>query len=326
MAKTLHSLKEFIIFAPKKLRAMAKYLLARYIWEVSTIYRARRITLKELNEKWRDSPYYDGKDIPRRTFDYHRKEVEMLFQVNIVCDKHDNTYRIEDDSAFLGGEVRRWLLNNFSMTNAIREARDLEECISIEPIPSAEHYLSVVLQALREHKVLNMTYLSFERDTPTSHELMPYAVKLFHLRWYVIGKITSREGILIFSMDRIQSLTITEQKYKYPKSFNVHDYYRNSFGIIIESGVECERVRLKVMNNQAKYFRSLPLHPSQKEVETTPDYAVFEYHLKPTYDFEQEILSHREDVEVLEPLSLRNNIKESIRKMADLYNREKIKK
>lgn len=301
---------------------MARYLLARYIWEVSTIYRARRITLKELNEKWRDSPYYDGKDIPRRTFDYHRKEVEMLFQVNIVCDKHDNTYRIEDDSAFRNGEVRRWLLNNFSMTNAIREAKDLEECISIESIPSAEPYLSTVLQALREHKVLNMSYQSFERDTPTIHELMPYAVKLFHLRWYVIGKTMNREGILIFSMDRIQSLTVTEQKYKYPKSFNVHDYYRDSFGIIIENGVESERVRLKVMNNQAKYFRSLPLHSSQKEIETKPDYSVFEYRLKPTYDFEQEILSHKEDVEVLEPLTLRNNIKESVRKMAELYKHE----
>ena len=299
---------------------MAKYLLARYIWEVSTIYRARRITLKELNEKWCDSPYYDGKDIPRRTFDYHRKEIEMLFQVNIVCDKHDNTYRIEDDSTFRTGEVRRWLLNNFSMTNAIREARDLEECISIEPIPSAEPYLSVVLQALREHKVLHMTFQSFERDTPSDYGLMPYAIKLFHLRWYIIGQTTDRNGVLIFSLDRIQSLTPTEHKYKYPTSFNVHDYYRDSFGIIIEDGVQCERVRLKVMNNQAKYFRSLPLHTSQKEVETLPDYSVFEYHLKPTYDFEQEILSHREDVEVLEPMSLRERIKESILKMAFLYN------
>ena len=299
---------------------MAKYLLARYIWEVGTIYRARRITLKELNEKWRDAPYYDGKDIPRRTFDYHRKEIEMLFQVNIVCDKHDNTYRIEDDSAFRTGEVRRWLLNNFSMTNAIREARDLEECISIEPIPTAEPYLSVVLQALREHKVLHMTYQSFECDTPSAYELMPYAVKLFHLRWYVIGQIINRDGVLIFSLDRIQSLSMSEKKYKYPKSFNVHDYYRDSFGIIIENGVQCERVRLKVMNNQAKYFRSLPLHSSQKEVEVMPNYSVFEYQLKTTYDFEQEILSHREDVEVLEPMSLRENIKNSILKMAILYN------
>lgn len=302
---------------------MAKYLLARYIWEVSTIYRARRITLKELNEKWCDSPYYDGKDIPRRTFDYHRKEIEMLFQVNIVCDKHDNTYRIEDDSAFRNGEVRLWLLNNFSMTNAIREARDLEDCISIEPIPSAEPYLSIVLQALREHKVLNMTYQSFERDTPTFHELMPYAIKLFRLRWYVIGKSKNRDGVIVFALDRIQSIRIVEEKFKYPKSFNVHDFYRESFGIIIENGVECEQVRLKVMNNQAKYFRSLPLHSSQKEVETMPDYSVFEYHLKPTYDFEQEILSHREDVEVLEPMSLREIIKGSILKTALLYDNRK---
>jgi len=298
---------------------MAKYLLARYIWEVSTIYRARRITLKELNEKWCDSPYYDGKDIPRRTFDYHRKEIEMLFQLNIVCDKHNNTYRIEDDSAFRNGEVRRWLLNNFSMTNAIREARDLEDCISIEPIPSAEPYLSIVLQALREHKVLDMTYQSFERDTPTFHELMPYAIKLFRLRWYVIGKTKNRDGVVVFALDRIQLIRIAEETFKHPKSFNVHDFYRESFGIIIENGVECERVRLKVMNNQAKYFRSLPLHSSQKEVETMPDYSVFEYQLKPTYDFEQEILSHREDVEVLEPMPLRERIKESILKMALLY-------
>jgi hypothetical protein len=33
---------------------MAKYLFARYIWELTTIYRVGRITLKELNERWRD--------------------------------------------------------------------------------------------------------------------------------------------------------------------------------------------------------------------------------------------------------------------------------
>ena len=31
---------------------MAKNLFARYIWELTTIYRAGRITLKELNERW----------------------------------------------------------------------------------------------------------------------------------------------------------------------------------------------------------------------------------------------------------------------------------
>jgi len=299
---------------------MAKNLLARYIWEVSTIYRARRITLKEINDKWRDSPYYDGKDIPRRTFDYHRKEVEMIFDVNIICDKHDNTYRIEDDDGFRNGEVRRWLINTFAMTNAIREARDLDDRISLEEIPSAEPFLSTVIKAIREQKVLNMHYQSFERNAPTQHDLMPYAIKLFRLRWYVIGKVKDRDGIMIFATDRIANLEQLEEKFKYPKEFNIHEYYRDSFGIIIDNDVVCERVRIKVMNNQAKYFRSLPLHHSQIEVETTPDYSIFEYKLKPTYDFEQEILSHRENVEVLEPVALRDNIKESVMKMAKLYH------
>ena len=298
---------------------MAKNLLARYIWEVSTIYRARRITLKEINEKWRDSPYYDGKDIPRRTFDYHRKEVEMIFDVNIICDKHDNTYRIEDDDGFRNGEVRRWLINTFAMTNAIREARDLDDRISLEEIPSAEPFLSTVIQAIREQKVLNIHYQSFERNAPTQHELMPYAIKLFRLRWYVIGKVRNRDGIMIFATDRIMDLEQTEEKFKYPKGFNIHEYYRDSFAIIIDKDIACERVRIKVMNNQAKYFRSLPLHHSQVEIETTSEYSIFEYKLKPTYDFEQEILSHREDVEVLEPVSLRETIKESVMKMAKLY-------
>ena len=299
---------------------MAKNLLARYIWEVSTIYRARRITLKEINEKWRDSPYYDGKDIPRRTFDYHRKEVEMIFDLNIVCDKHDNTYHIEDDDGYRNGEVRRWLINSFAMTSVIREGRELEDRISLEQIPSAEPFLSIVIQAMRENKVLDLHYQSYERETPTVHMLHPYAVKLFKQRWYVIGLSEKKNRILIFSMDRIQELIITEQKYCYPKQFSIHDYYRDSFGIIIDDKLESQRIRLKVMNNQACYFRSLPLHPSQKEIETHSEYSVFEYWLKPTYDFEQEILSHREDVEVLEPIQLREIIKESVLKMAKLYS------
>ena len=299
---------------------MAKNLLARYIWEVSTIYRARRITLKEINEKWRDSPYYDGKDIPRRTFDYHRKEVEMIFDLNIVCDKHDNTYHIEDDDGYRNGEVRRWLINSLPMTSVIREGRELEDRISLEQIPSAEPFLSIVIQAMRENKILDLHYQSYERDIPTIHLLHPYAVKLFKQRWYVIGLSEKKDRILIFAMDRIQELIITDQKFRYPKEFSIHDYYRDSFGIIIDDIIVAQRIRLKVMNNQAYYFRSLPLHPSQKEIETLSEYSIFEYWLKPTYDFEQEILSHREDVEVLEPAQLRETIKESILKMAKIYS------
>ena len=167
--------------------------------------------------------------------------------------------------------------------------------------------------------MLNIQYQSFERNTPTLHILKPYAIKLFRLRWYVIGSVADKEGIMTYAMDRIIDIETTRERFKYPKHFNIHEYFRDSFGIITDESVENERIRIKVMNKQAAYFRSLPLHTSQKEIETTPDYSIFEYKIKPTYDFEQEILSHRGDVEVLEPVSLRETIKQSIMKMAKLY-------
>ena len=80
-----------------------------------------------------------------------------------------------------------------------------------------------------------------------------------------------------------------------------------------------ETVRLRVRHNQQPYFRALPLHHSQCEVETADDYAVFEYRLRPTYDFQQELLSRGSDVEVLAPTWLREEIKGKLEQAAGMY-------
>ncbi len=298
---------------------MAKYLFARYIWELTTIYRVGRITLKELNERWRDCYLYDGKDIPRRTFDYHRKEIEMLFDLNIVCDKHDNTYRIEDDDSFRNGELRRWLVNSVAVSSIVREAEDIGNRISLERIPSSEPHLPTIIQALRENKVISFGYQSFDSETEKQHIFMPYAIKLFRQRWYIVGRPLDEDKILIFATDRISTLKLEDKTFKYPNDFDINVYYQASFGIIIEEGLACEHIVIKVASSQVKYLRSLPLHHSQKETTITPEYSIFEYDLKPTYDFEQEVLSHREDLEVLKPISFRNKMASIIKNMYELY-------
>jgi hypothetical protein len=298
---------------------MAKYLFARYIWELTTIYRVGRITLKDLNERWRDCYLYDGKDIPRRTFDYHRKEIEMLFDLNIVCDKHDNTYRIEDDDSFRNGELRRWLVNSVAVSSIVREAEDIGNRISLERIPSSEPHLPTIIQALRENKVISFDYKSFDRETAKQHTFMPYALKLFRQRWYIVGRPLNEDKILIFATDRICTLKLEDQTFKYPNDFDINDYYHDSFGIIIEDGLACEHIVIKVANSQVKYLRSLPLHHSQQETTIASEYSIFEYDLKPTYDFEQELLSHREDLEVLKPISFRNKMADIVKNMCKLY-------
>ena len=205
---------------------MAKYLFARYIWELTTIYRVGRITLKDLNERWRDCYLYDGKDIPRRTFDYHRKEIEMLFDLNIVCDKHDNTYHVEDDSGFRNGELRRWLVNSVAVSSIVREAEDIGNRISLEWIPSSEPYLPTIILALRENKVISFDYQSFDRETAKQHTFMPYALKLFRQRWYIVGRPLDKDKILIFATDRICTLKLEDQTKRLLSRFFWHHHRR----------------------------------------------------------------------------------------------------
>ena len=62
------------------------------------------------------------------------------------------------------------------------------------------------------------------------------------------------------------------------------------------------------------------MHHSQQEIERTSEFSIFRIAIKPTYDFQQEILKNGEDIEVLEPFWLRNKITDKIKGMWNKYN------
>ena len=68
------------------------------------------------------------------------------------------------------------------------------------------------------------------------------------------------------------------------------------------------------------YLRSLPLHHTQREINSTDEYTDFSMNLVPTFDFEQELLLHRNQIEVLQPQSLRDEMARLINRMSDLYH------
>ena len=80
-----------------------------------------------------------------------------------------------------------------------------------------------------------------------------------------------------------------------------------------------KRIVIRAYPPLTNYLRTLPLHHSQKEVETTPDYADFEFYLRPTFDFRQELLSQGNELEVLKPSKLREEMKKMMMKMLERY-------
>lgn len=300
---------------------MGKELFSRYVWLLETIHRAGKITFEEINARWLRSELSGGEALSLRTFHHHRDAIEELFEINIECSKRGGYYYyIEDTEELEKGCVRKWLLNSFAVDNLIVESRKLKSRILLEEVPSGKRYLIPLIEAMRDGVIVEVDYQSFRRQESANFEIEPYCLKLFRQRWYVVARSPHYNRVMIYSLDRILDLEVSEKTFCYPEEFNPQSYFDACFGIVADDDIEIETVLLKVYAPQDKYFQALPLHHSQRMVEVTEGYTVYEYRIRPTYDFVQELLSHGADVEVLQPSLLRSRLGDIAKEMIALYD------
>ena len=58
---------------------MSKNLINKYVWLVETLYKAKKINLKEINRRWTQTELNEGEEIPRRTFNNWKNLAEEKF-------------------------------------------------------------------------------------------------------------------------------------------------------------------------------------------------------------------------------------------------------
>ena len=302
---------------------MSKNLINKYVWLVETLYKAKKITLKEINRKWAESELSEGEEIPRRTFHTWKNAAEEMFGLVIMCDKHDDDrYYIENREELEEGGFHRWLLNTMSVNNTLLENKALSGRILLENIPSGQDFLATVMEAMKKSKLLEITYKGYWSEHEHTFPVAPYCVKLFRQRWYLVGNSVNEDIIRIYALDRVLEAQLSDEAFKYPKKFDPENYFKHCFGIIHIDDCPLETVKLKVSHDQANYLRSLPLHSSQKELVRTGEYSIFSVEVRPTFDFQQEILWNGDAMEVLEPLWLRKEIAGIVKRMWNNYNKE----
>jgi hypothetical protein len=287
---------------------MARTFFNRYIWLVDTIRRAKYITLKELSDKWqRSSLNENGAPLPERTFFNHCKEISEQFGIEIKYVKPKG-YCIANEDELGGDGLRSWMLNSISVNNTVRESADMRSRIIFEDIPSGYRFLNDIIEAMKEGKKLRIEYTDYEKDSSSSIIIAPYCVKLFHQRWYVLGKLDAYRQPRLFCLDRIDELEILDSSFRLPRSFDAKQFFDEHYGVVIDDEIPPQRVLLKVTSQQWKYFQSLPLHKSQRELESNDQWSILEYHMAPTWDLAMELMKYYDKVEVLEPESLRNEV------------------
>lgn len=282
---------------------MGKDQIGRYIWIIDTLSRYKKLSRAELNRLWRKSKFSNGEDLPERTFYHYRRSIEEIFNICIACDS-SGRYSIDEEGSALTQSLTNCLLETATVNSVIQGSDFPADRVEIEDVPSAREFLPIVVDSIRESRKIEFTYAGFSRSRSESKILYhPYFLKRYKQRWYMIGLKEKGKTIRTYALDRVTEMVISEEHFEMPGTLTMKELFSNIVGVTT-SQAQVKTVRIQVTPIQAKYFRALPLHPSQEE-EINDNYSIFTYRLKLNYELVHEILSLGDAVKVVSPPELK---------------------
>lgn len=256
-----------------------------------------------------------------RTLQRDIRDISNLFNFDIHNKKKgDNRYYIESRPVMEVDEYNQRLLESFQIMNAVNSQPDFSEFVYLESRnPRGIQNFYDLLFAIRNKRIIEFQHFKYKDQSVTSRKVHPLALKESKDRWYLIAIDSKDEKLKAFGLDRISNLTVSKSGFKLHEKFNIKEHFKNAFGIMnLEESPE--KIIIRSTKEQAEYLKSSPLHHSQQIDKETDKLVYFTYDLFPTYDFVQEILSFGNQVKVLEPKTLADQIKETLKKSIQQYD------
>ena len=278
------------------------------------------MSLKEINNHYQYSSIYDGEIIPR-TFARYKDYIAETFPCYIDYNQSTNQYFLKRYHQYGQDEsLYNYLLSAYHIEGMSELAVKHRDKVKLLDAPTGVENVQIILEAIDKQKGIECVYYSFDRATKKQQLLIPYFLKTWEKRWYLAAEPDNHHhGISIFALERMDNIRLTEKKMLPSNDVTADEYWEGSFGVNHSDNQVPEQIVIKAYGAQAEYIRALPIHESQKELERTDEYTIFEYHIVPCFNLFQQLLWHREKLEIIEPIKMREEMKKIVQNIISLY-------
>lgn len=173
----------------------------------------------------------------------------------------------------------------------------------------------VLFEAIRKRKRVSLTYRSLSSGEVTTRIVEPYHLYNFEGIWYLCGFCLLRREFRDFALDRIIGISVLPESFVPSPDFNPQKYLAQAFRMF--RGEVC-RIVIRFDAYQAQWIRERVWHPTQKVTELDNGALLFEVEAHPE-EVKRWIIGYGSHAEIVSPSFLREEVKEEIRKMYDLY-------
>ena len=174
-----------------------------------------------------------------------------------------------------------------------------------------------VNDASQKKRSIEIVYYTMSRKKESKRKVDPYRIWFFNGTFYLIGHCHVRDEVRIFALDRIKMLHQTKYTFEIPEDFSFEEFIGPSFGVFQGKPIN---IKIWFSPDVAGYIKEIIWHESQEINQQDDGSIIFEAEVAGTDEVKFWIMNWGSKAEVLEPVSLREEILVEARMMLEMYN------
>ncbi|UCD18330.1 MAG: YafY family transcriptional regulator [Candidatus Zixiibacteriota bacterium] len=191
------------------------------------------------------------------------------------------------------------------------------EIKSTIPDGDAVGFYSAVEQAIKEHRVLILTYDSIESGQ-SMREVEPYFLIFIERAFYFIGFCRLRQALRTFRIDRVKDITVTGQRFKPRRDINPAGYFKDSWGVFSGEPVDVEII---FTGRAARVVRMGRHHPGEKVSALDENRLRYRVRVSGVEEISRWIMGFGGEATVIRPRELREEVAGQAKKILKNYKK-----
>lgn len=198
-----------------------------------------------------------------------------------------------------------------------------EEIVQFDSNPylTRKELLTPLFEHIRQKNTIQVRYQSFHSTAPEEYIISPYLIKEYNNRWFLFGHRTGRNYLYNVPLDRIEKISASDSPFVENQQYDLTEYFEDVIGVSVPTDQSTVKIILRATLSLAPYIETKPLHGSQKTISRDNSCVTFSIELSPNFELFKTLLSHGEDIEVMEPDSIRKEMAGKIKKLNDVYSK-----
>lgn len=198
--------------------------------------------------------------------------------------------------------------------------KDIDSPMIIDRFPlvmkedEIKYRYNIISEALASKRKIKISYMS-SKNRVSEHILHPYKIYMYNLAWFVLAFNETIHDVGYFKLNRIEKIELLNDKYTISKTFNESNYL-DQYGM--KNNGEYISVSIKLRAPYAALVKERIYGKNQQIISVDDNTTILKCDMQNLASIVSFVLGFGSKAEVLEPLELKEALRNELRKMVGI--------